>query len=479
LKRIIYILVFTTILLSLYHCRPDRVYIENSDATLRFSLDTVYFDTVFTTIGTSTRSFRIYNPHSRFIMIDEIHLAGGEQSVFRINVDGSPGTRFEGYEIAPNDSMFVFVEATLDPNMSPDILRIQDSITFSVNGNLQDVDLMAWGQDVHMKKGEHITEPTVWTADKPYLIIDSLVIDTFQSLTISEGARIHMHSNAFFKVIGTIEILGDADNPVIIQGDRLEEFYSDKPGQWGFIFFQYPSTANVINHAKIINGTVGLYVNSPNYGEEPVLKISNTEINQMSYDGILAQGTSIEAYNTVIGDCGNSCVELIYEGSYRFNHCTFANYWRTFYSNRKTPAVFIANYVPIYDSVQDGYVPLPSDIEEATFTNSIIYGSRNNEILISRADEGTLNYTFDHLMARLDEEVYNFYTDPNFKSIYVNQDPMFDSLRVSYELDSLSPAINAGDIGFATEAPLDKNGNSRLRPSDQGPDLGAYEFISE
>lgn len=478
MNRIISILFFTTILLSLYHCRPDRVFIEDSDATLSFSLDTVYFDTVFTTIGTSTKSFRIYNPHNRFIMIDEIHLAGGDQSVFRINVDGSPGTLFEGYEIAPNDSMFVFVEATLDPNMSPDILRIQDSITFSVNGNFQDVDLVAWGQDVHMKKVEHITEPTVWTADKPYLIIDTLYVDPMQSLTIEAGTKIYMHSNAIMVVRGSLRIIGEYEDLVVIQGDRLEEFYSDKPGQWGFIFFQNGSTGNVIEYAKIINGTVGLYVNSPIYGEEPVLKVSNTEINRMSYDGILAQGTSIEAFNTVIGDCGNSCVELIYEGSYNFNHCTFANYWQYNYGNRKTPAVFVANYVPVYDSVQDAYVPFASDIVEATFTNSIIYGSRNNEILISRAEEGTLNYTFDHLLARLDEEVYNFYEDPGFSSIYVNQDPMFDSLRVSYELDSLSPAIDVGEIGFAIQAPLDKNGNSRLRLSDPGPDLGAYEFIS-
>ena len=46
--------------------------------------------------------------------------------------------------------MYIFVEATLDPNIDPDILRIQDSITFSVNGNLQDIDLVAWGQDVHL-----------------------------------------------------------------------------------------------------------------------------------------------------------------------------------------------------------------------------------------------------------------------------------------------------------------------------------------
>jgi len=479
LKRIVTIFIFTSTLLLLYHCHPERVYIEDENATLKFSLDTVYFDTVFTTIGTSTKSFRIYNPHSRFLIIDNIDLAGGSGSVFRINVDGSPGPALENFEIAPGDSMFVFVEATLDPNESPDILRIQDSIVFSVNGNLQDVDLVAWGQDVHLMRDSVLAPGAVWTNDKPWLIIDRVVVDSLQSLTIEEGTRIFMHRDAFLQVIGTLEVRGSLDNPVTFQGDRLEEFYRNEPGQWGFIFFQNGSTGNVIDHAKIINGTVGLYVNSPMYSNEPVLRLSNTEINQMSYAGILARATSIDAYNTVIGDCGSSCIELQYEGSYAFNHCTMANYWSPFYSNRKTPAVLIANYIPVYDSVKEEWVPLVSDIEKAEFTNSIIYGSRNNEILISKADDGELNYRFDRLLAKLDEEVYNFYTDPDFIGIYVNQDPMFDSLRVSYELDSLSPAIDVGLVEYATEHPLDKNGNSRLRPSDNGPDLGAYEFISE
>ena len=86
---IILILLVTGILF--YTCHPERNYIEEGDARLQFSLDTVYFDTIFTTIGTTTKSFRVYNPHSRFIKIDAIRLAGGSESVFRVNVDGMPG----------------------------------------------------------------------------------------------------------------------------------------------------------------------------------------------------------------------------------------------------------------------------------------------------------------------------------------------------------------------------------------------------
>ena len=162
---------------------------EDPDAKLAFTVDTLYFDTVFTTIGTVTKSFRIKNPNNQFIKIDEITLAGGKSSVFRINVDGVPGTRFSDLEIAPRDSMFVFVEATLDPNETADILLIQDSILFLTNGNLQDIDLVAWGQDVHIIRGGYLDEPVTWTNDKPYLIIDYLYVDSLSSLPLNRVLR--------------------------------------------------------------------------------------------------------------------------------------------------------------------------------------------------------------------------------------------------------------------------------------------------
>ena len=194
----------------------------------------------------------------------------------------------------------------------------------------------------------------------------------------------------------------------------------------------------------------------------------------MSYDGILGRGTTIEAVNTVIGDCGNSCVELLYEGSYSFNHCTLANYWHPGFSNRKTPALYIANYFAYQDSLGKVHV-VTRDIEKAEFTNSIIYGSRNNEILVSRSEEGLLNYKFDKVLAKLDASVYDYNFDPNFIGIINNEDPLFDSLRVSYELDTLSPAIDRGRLEYAIGADLDKKGD--FRTADEAPDLGAYERV--
>lgn len=477
MRNIITYTVLVLLVAALYNCRPERVYIDDPDARLTFTDDTVFFDTVFTTIGSVTKSFRVHNKNERFIKIKDIKLAGGESSVFRINVDGTPGTEFSDYEIAPHDSMWVFVEATLDPNGSPDILRIQDSITFSVNGNLQDVDLVAWGQDVHILRDSVLDYSTNWIADKPYLIIGGIWVDAQQTLTMESGVQVHMHRDASIIIEGTLKMEGTLEDPVTVQGDRLEKLYEDKPGQWGAIWLLPGSSGNVIDHARIINGTAGFVADSVTSDTEPGIYITNTEINQMSYDGIMSVRSSIEAKNLVIGDCGNSCLEILYEGRHKYTHCTFANYWYNGYSNRRTPALLISNFYAYEDS--NAIVVVPHDLEQAVFKNCIIYGGHNHELVVSKAEGGILNYTFDHCLTRMDLAEYDYTLDPNFISITNNKDPMFDSLHVSYELDSLSAAIDKGLLNYVWEenVPYDKNGNDRT--ADGLPDLGAFERFED
>lgn len=464
--------------LLFFACQPERNYIEDSDARLAFSLDTVYFDTVFTTIGTITESFRIRNPHNQFVRIDDISLAGGESSMFRINVDGQPGVHFSGIEIAPRDSMFVFVEATLDPNGTPDILRIQDSIVFLTNGNVQDIDLVAWGQDVHILRDSVITGSVTWTAEKPYLILNYAFVDSLSSLTIEPGTRIHLHRDALLFVDGTLHVNGTREAPVKFAGDRLEEFYDDIPGQWGLIYLSESSHGNRIDHAEIINGTMGILISAPpESGKRPDLEITNTLINFMSSNGMYALNAAVNGSNLVIGDCGGSCLSLIYGGEYEFAHCTFANHWPSYFSNRRLPSLFLADYFGNFDAEGNLVIYTGGDFERAEFRNSIIYGNSRMELVIDSYDDHQLNYRFDHCLTRIDEDSLDYLKDPLFSSIINNENPLLDSVPYSFELDSLSPAIDAGLPAYAVEIPFDFNGNNRL--GDGTPDLGAFEWIGE
>ena len=457
-------------------CQPDRTYEEDPEARLAFTLDTVFFDTVFTTIGTVTESFRIKNPHNRFIKVDQIYLAGGDASVFRINVDGVPGTSFSGIEIAPKDSMYVFVEATLDPNGSDEILRIQDSVVFMTNGNLQDVDLVAWGQDVHIIREGVVQGDVTWENDKPYLIIDYVWVDSVSSLTIEPGVRVHMHRNALLYVDGRLEIAGSHEEPVRFMGDRLEEFYRDKPGQWGLIYLSALSSGNRIDYAEIIGGTLGILISAPpETGLQPDLEISNSIINHMSSSGIYALNAKVTGTNLVVGECGGSCAGFYFGGAYDFTHCTFYNTWPSWYSNRQSPAVLLTDYFGNYDEKGNLVIYTGGVFEQAVFRNSIISGNERMELAIDSYDGSSLNYRFDHCLTRIDTDSLDYESDPLFTDIINNENPLLDSVPVLYTPDTLSPVIDAGFPAHAVGVPFDLNGNNRL--DDDAPDLGAYEWI--
>ena len=73
------------LLLAMVACRQNIV---SDDPTLRltFSHDTVLFDTVFTTLGSSTKRVMVYNPNEDAVCIKQVSMREGKY--FRINLDG-------------------------------------------------------------------------------------------------------------------------------------------------------------------------------------------------------------------------------------------------------------------------------------------------------------------------------------------------------------------------------------------------------
>ena len=168
--------------------------ILSGNSKLEFSTDTVLFDTVFTTIGSTTLNFRVHNKSGQDFNLESIYLAGGTASKFRLNINGDQEVSLKDYVIPAQDSIFIFVEVTLDPNNVNDPMVVQDSIVFEYNGKMQDVDLIAFGQDVNLINGE-IIQSQDWTNEKPYLVYNSMAVDTAETLTIHPGTRIHFHNS--------------------------------------------------------------------------------------------------------------------------------------------------------------------------------------------------------------------------------------------------------------------------------------------
>ena len=83
-------------------CRQER-FAANANVDLRFEVDSVLFDTVFATVGTITKRFKVYNPTSKNISIDEIFLGGRRMSGssnFRLNINGLSRNEVQGMQLA-------------------------------------------------------------------------------------------------------------------------------------------------------------------------------------------------------------------------------------------------------------------------------------------------------------------------------------------------------------------------------------------
>jgi hypothetical protein len=475
IKKITYLLIILVSAFSLFFSCEKENYNNPDSAKLTFSTDTVMFDTIFTTLGSTTQSFRIKNPYSQTLHISSIKLAGGNHSAYRLNIDGEMVNEVENLDLRAKDSIFIFVQVTIDPNGLNQPMIVQDSIVFNIDGTQQDVKLISWGQDFVPIKGL-VLKSTTWTADKPYVVFDSVVVDKDQILTINPGTRIHFHKNAYARILGAIKAVGTPDGQIIIQGDRLEELYYDVPNQWGGISMRPSTTPSIFNNVVIKNGMIGLDLGDATQQTDCNIKLHNVKIEHMSYYGIRAIKSVIEATNTLIDDCGIYCLMLVDGGSYEFTHCTIANYWSTS-SHRKTPSVVLTNYAVI-DSVY-----YCNDLVKANWNNSIIYGNLDgSEVFFSDNGENTFNFNFDHCLVKVSDSIYNANSD-HFTIFFGNSrvstfadTVLFNDVnKYDFMPDTLSPIRNFGLRSYAEKVPLDLANISRL--ADSAPDIGAYEYI--
>ncbi len=451
-----------SVMLTSSGCKKDLIL---SSGALEFSKDTVVFDTVFTTVGSTTQRFKIYNTSSRPVIISSVLLMGGESSNYRFNLDGVSGISFEDIRIEGNDSLFAFVEVTLDPNNQTQPLVIEDSIQFVTNGKEQYVVLAAWGQDAYFHFND--VNEGIWPNDKPHVIYGFAMVDSAKNLTIQEGTNVHLHKNSLLYVRkGSLTVDGSLTNKVTFQGDRLEPFYDDVKGQYYGIYFEraQPST---INHAVIKNGTAGIHVFSENENNNDyTLSISNSEIyNHASYGIFNYDGGKIYGEN-ILAHSSNLYQFLQLEGGdYNFRHCHFLGY----NTDGSQPAVAIRNYFTRNDGIT--YV---GSINEGNIYNSVLYGSGENHVAYDTLNPNgqvTISYLYQNCLVKQDAD-FEFATNPSFVDCIFNTDPLFDDIsEKEYTYPSNSVLNGNGTSSFSTLS--DILGNLR---SLSAPDIGAYEL---
>lgn len=488
-------------------CRSDFDTVESS-GNLEFSKDTVFLDTVFSNISSATYSLKVYNRSTEDIHIPEIKLQKGEASAYRLNVDGIPGKSFEDIEILAKDSIYIFIETTVNLQQ-PDQKEFiyEDNIQFRSNAHLQEIPVITLVKDaifLYPEKDQNGTvenivlgtneqgeeervqgfyledEHLIFTNAKAYIIYGFAAVPAGKTLTIEAGARIHFHADSGILVSegASLKVNGEfsedrekLENEVIFQGDRLGSDFQDLPGQWGAIWLRKGSIDNIINYATIKNAGVGLLVEGNNQAS-PTLQIKNSQIYNSAINGLRSTAAKIYGENLVINNNGQASLQLS-GGNYVFKHATLVNYWQQGY--REFPAVYIQNFEETDTGLQT------YDLELAKFSNCIIFGNEKTELQFNRNETAAFNILFENCLIKFDESsssgepFYDFTNQEFYTGIILNENPFFwNPLDNDFNLQSGSPAIDKGNLSTAFEVPFDIIQVDRTAD----PDLGAYEWTA-
>lgn len=389
-----------TLFASIVGCR-SRVEFPGSNVDLMFSADTVYLDTVFTGLGSSTRILKVFNPTSENITVDRVYLGRGANSYYRLNVDGISGKDVEDIEILAHDSTYVFIEVSPDAAGATELIY-KDSILFENGSVQQHVDLITTVQDAIYHFPTNVLtierpsplpplqlaysilgENEVWDNSRPHVIYGYAVVDSAHTLTITQGTQVHFHQGSGLWVYrdGALYVdpgnTSDIQNAVVFQGDRLEPSYEWVPGQWGGllggVFIQGgASSVAELNNLIIKNATTALRIDSA-WGSSANAELHNVLITHSSRVGIYGGFANLRATNLAIGPSG---VYGLYGlgGNYRLDHATLRNSWS--FSSRGGTALGFVNF---FEDANGTRYTRPVS---ALLTNTYIGGNLPNEVAL-------------------------------------------------------------------------------------------------
>jgi hypothetical protein len=466
---------FIGVLLISCDDKPDLA----DSGILSFSKDTLTFDTVFTTIGSATARILVYNKDAKPVTIDNLRLAGGRESSFRINVDGSTNEdhSFGPLTLRGKDSMYVFVEVKVDPLEQNSPVLIRDSLVLSSSEGNAKMVLEAFGQDMEVLRSVSVMSDTVLDSTLPYLVYGDLVVDSAATLRLAPGTRLYFHHNSNLMVFGNLKAEGTQEQPVLLRGDRMDRIgfvtpvpYNLVAGQWGGVYLMNPQGNHLLSHVNISSGYVGVYYINQDKQHKPFLEIRNSRIHNFLFYNLVAINGDMVVSNSAITNSGGYTVYLN-GGKHDFYHCTIANYFSNSsaqsVSRDKAPAFMMMALARSF--------PMETNI-----VNSVIAGSAQNELSIaSRFSElYKASVTSSYVKRTKALELPQFsrirWSAPNDTVFASTREDLEDELYFNFLPDSVSPVRGLADPEIAQRYPTDLRGRSRL--ADGAPDAGAYEW---
>ncbi|WP_235296745.1 hypothetical protein [Portibacter marinus] len=473
-------------------CRYSENFYDRTDAMIEFSTDTLRFDTVFTTVGSATRSFKIYNPYNEALLLSRVGLDKGSDSFFRLNVNGVAGTEVEGTEIPPKDSIYVFAEVTIDPDMDLSIspFIIEEQLLVEVNGNQQKIILEAWGQNANYvpsnaAKGRLSLlscdlETVIWDDPKPYVIYGILIVDSC-TLELPPDCKVYVHGGVAFteeratyndgRVIvlkdGSLVANGTIDQPVIIQGDRLESEYEGVPAQWYGLQIFPESKGNQLRHTIVKDGITGITIDSLGELELDAVEVSNHATRAL----VSFHVGQLNIKNSLFHSAGAETLLVKYGGEVNIDYSTIAGY-----DGNQVASLYADNFRCTDEIFCSPILVNPLFIN---LRNTVIAGQSEDEILFVdgtfNEEPNVFNYQLTNCALDIDTLLNVF---PNFfdqcencLTINKSENLFADLDEKNFHLDTLSQLEMQAIPLSGIFSDLDGN----LRDVEK-PDIGCYEY---
>lgn len=331
-------LLFLLFMLGLVACEDDDSFTTSPSARLSFSVDTLKMDTLFSSVPSTTYSFWVYNRGSDGLRLSNVRLAQGNQTGFRVNVDGSfldnsLGSTVQGLEVRKGDSIRVFVELTAAENHQQEPVLLEDNLMFILESGVeQKVNLRAWAWDALRFDSIVVSRDSLICSDRPMVVYGDIRIDSAATLTL-RNTTIYFHDKAGIHVYGTLKT-----DSVLMRGDRLDHMFDYLPydrvsGQWRGIRIYSQSSGNQLVKTEIRNAEYGVVCDSAQYDSiKPRLTMNNCVVHNCKGPGIQSYNAYIQLNGSQLTNTLGDCL-CVYGGLAVINACTLAQFY-PFSANR-------------------------------------------------------------------------------------------------------------------------------------------------
>lgn len=464
-------------------CDDSMSFTTDRNALLSMSTDTVRFDTVISTVGSSTRQLMVYNRNADGLRIASVRMKKGLSTPFRVNVDGSylepeSGARAYDFEVRGGDSIRVFAEVTMPESGRDEPVAMKDTLIFLLESGVeQGVVLSAVGQDAYMWRGKVIAADTLLEAGRPIVVYDSLSVGEGVTLSMHPGVKLYFHDGANLWVHGRIVAEGTMQQPVVFRGDRTDRMfdylpYDNTPSRWGGIRLKRTSVDNRFSYVDIHSSSYGIACDS-SATDETKLTLENSIIHNVGGEGLGLYHCRSVIKNTQISNTLGHCVAVV-GGWAEFVHCTLAQFYP--WDASRGDALYLA----------DKWLALDYPLEHAHFRNCLVTGYADDVVRGNLEDKNKeADYYFGNCVLRTvasDDAVrfvnviYEKKEDPGTGQ---KQFLLFDTDNYLYDFRLTTDAVSRdkGAVEWAEHVPFDRYGINRLE--DGMPDAGCYEFLPQ